>query len=50
MVQSCSRVNVLLHMLSRKRAVVTVLFTMFSDLGDSLAVQLIFRNFRDFGY
>ena len=47
MVQSCSRVNVLLHMLSRKRAVVTVLFTMFSDLGDSFAVLLKFRKFRN---
>ena len=32
-------------MLSRKRAVVTVLF---SDLGDSFALQLNFRNFRNF--
>ena len=32
-------------MLSRKRGVLTVLF---SDLGDSLALLLNFRNFRDF--
>ena len=31
-----------------KQAVVTVLFTMFSYLGDSFAAQLNFRNFRDF--
>ena len=35
-------------MVSRKRAVVTVLFTMFSDMGDSSAVLLNFHNFRNF--
>ena len=31
-----------------KRAVVNVLFTMFSDLDDSLSMQLNFRNFCNF--
>ena len=39
-----------LDMVSRKRALVTVLFTMFSDhdLGNSFAVLLNFSNFRNF--